>query len=311
MLRYVLRRLLESVPVLVLASVGVFMLVRLVPGDPAAAMLGPNATPQDLATLRDQLGLNGSPVIQYLHWVRAVLHFDFGRSIEYHLPVRQLIRTQIEPTLQLALAAYVFSLIVGIGLGIWAARSTVGNMVANAYSAVAIGFPVFVLGIFLLLFLSVEWHLFPTSGARSFTNDPGGALKRLVLPSLSLGALAGAVLLRFVRTSVRQVFSEDYIRTARAKGLSDRVVTFRHALRNALIPVITVAALQLGRLLGGAVIIEIVFSRPGLGRLIVDGVLARDYPLIQALILLFVATFIGVNLVADVAIGMVDPRVRL
>jgi peptide/nickel transport system permease protein len=310
MVRYIVRRLVEAVPVLLLASFAVFMLVRLVPGDPASALAGPDATPEQVQQLRVQLNLNGNPFVQYVHWLGHAFEGNFGSSIQYRLPVAHLIRTQLEPTLQLGLAAYIFCLIVGIGLGVMAARSSLWNYIANIFAGIAIGVPTFVLGILLLVLFAAQWQVLPSGGWASFTDDPGLALKDLILPTVALGCITSAVLMRFVRTSLRQVLQQDYIRTARAKGIAERSVVMSHALRNALIPVITVSALQVGRLLAGALVIELVFARPGLGRLIVDGVQARDYPLIQALILLFVLVFILVNLIADVTYGLVDPRIR-
>jgi peptide/nickel transport system permease protein len=311
MTRYLSAKLLEIIPVLILASFAVFMLVRMVPGDPALALAGPDATPQQIQDLRAQLGLTGSPFTQYVRWISNAAHFDFGNSIQYREPVSKLIRSQVEPTLQLALAAYLLSLVVGVSVGILAARSRGWNYFANVGAGLAIGFPTFVLGIVLLDLFAAQWRLLPPGGWASVTSDPVQAARRLLLPTVALAAITGAVLMRFVRTAMKQVLNEDYIRTARAKGLKERTVVFRHALRNALIPVITVAALQVGRLLGGALIIEIVFARPGLGRLLVDGISARDYPLIQALILLLVLVFVLVNLAADVMYGVVDPRIRL
>ena len=310
MTQYIVRRLVEAVPVLLLASFGVFMLVRFVPGDPAAQLAGPDSTPQQVQQLREQLHLTGNPVVQYVHWLGNAAQGNFGNSLQYGLPVAHLIRTQMEATLQLGIASYLFSMILGVGLGILAARSSAWSFIANAFAGLAIGVPTFVLGILLLVLFSARWGILPSGGWASFTSDPGKALKDLILPTVALGCITSAVLLRFVRASLRQVLDNDYIRTARAKGLSERTVVMTHALRNALIPVITVSALQVGRLLAGALVIELVFTRPGLGRLVVDGVRARDYPLIQALILLFVLVFILVNLVADVAYGLVDPRIR-
>lgn len=308
--RYIARRLMEIVPVLVLVSVFIFMLIRLVPGDPAALLAGSDATPEEVEQTREQLGLTGSPVTQYVRWLGDALRLDFGNSFRYRLPVSEVIRDQLEPTLQLGVSAYLFTLVVGIVGGVLAARSRTWNVVVNGIASVSVGFPTFVLGILLVVVFAVWLGWLPAGGAVSFTEDPLEAVKHLILPTIALGSVTAAVLMRFVRTAMRDVLSEDYVRTARAKGLRERVIINRHALRNALIPVITVSALQLGRLLGGALVVEQVFARPGLGRLLVGAIQGRDYVLIQALVLMLVLVFVFANLLADILYGLADPRVR-
>lgn len=303
--------MLEVVPVVLIVSFAVFMLVRMVPGDPARLIAGDNATPEQLQQTREQLGLTGSPISAYLDWLTGVFRLDFGRSFQFGLPVLDVIQGQLEPTLQLAISAYVFTLVFGIVFGVLSARSRSWNLFANGIAAIAVGFPTFVLGILLLVVFAVELNWLPAGGTASLLDEPMEAVKRLVLPTIALGSVTGAVLMRFVRTAMRDVLDEDYIRTARAKGLSELAVVRSHALRNALLPVITVSALQIGRLLGGALVVEQVFARPGLGRLLVGGILARDYLLVQTLILLFVLVFVMMNLLADLLYGLADPRVRL
>lgn len=303
--------MLEVVPVVLIVSFAVFMLVRMVPGDPARLIAGDNATPEQLQQTREQLGLTGSPISAYLDWLTGVFRLDFGRSFQFGLPVLDVIQGQLEPTLQLAISAYVFTLVFGIVFGVLSARSRSWNLFANGIAAIAVGFPTFVLGILLLVVFAVELNWLPAGGTASLLDEPTEAVKRLVLPTIALGSVTGAVLMRFVRTAMRDVLDEDYIRTARAKGLSELAVVRSHALRNALLPVITVSALQIGRLLGGALVVEQVFARPGLGRLLVGGILARDYLLVQTLILLFVLVFVMMNLLADLLYGLADPRVRL
>lgn len=310
MARFLARRLIEAIPVILLVSIFIFALVRLVPGDPAAFLAGNDATPQEVAQTRDRLGLNGSPVAQYFRWANHAIQLDFGDSFRYRVPVRSVIGDQLEPTLQLAGAAYLFTLVVGIAGGILAARGRWWNFAVNGVAAFSVGFPTFVLGILLLVLFAVKLQWLPAGGAVSFGDDPWQAIRHLILPTVALGSVTASVLMRFVRTAMRDVLDEDYIRTARAKGLAERIVVNRHALRNALIPVITVSALQLGRLLGGALVVEQVFARPGLGRLLVDAIQGRDYVLIQALILLLVLVFVLSNLLADLLYGVVDPRVR-
>jgi peptide/nickel transport system permease protein len=309
-LRFAVRRGIEVIPVLIVVSLVVFLIVRLIPGDPALLLAGADASPEEVERTRERLGITGSPFVQYGRWVWNVAQLDFGQSFRFGSPVLEVIRGQLEPTVQLAVSAYLFTLVVGILGGVLAARSQAVNMAANIIAAVGIGFPTFVLGILLLVLFSVELGWLPSSGAVSLTDDPVEAIKRLVLPTIALGSFTGAVLMRFVRTAVKDVLDEDYIRTARAKGLSEASVLRSHALRNAMLPVITVSALQLGQLLAGALVVEQVFARPGLGQLLVGGILARDYLLVQALILLLVVVFVLVNLLADMLYGLADPRVR-
>jgi peptide/nickel transport system permease protein len=310
MARFIVRRMIEVVPVILLVSVFIFALVRLVPGDPAAFLAGNDATPAEVEQTRDQLGLTGSPVTQYFRWMGNAVQLDFGNSFRYRVPVTEAIADQLEPTLQLALSAYLFTIVVGITGGILAARSRWWNVGVNGVAAISVGFPTFVLGILLLVLFAVELRWLPAGGSVSFAENPWEAIRHLILPTVALGSVTAAVLMRFVRTAMRDVLAEDYVRTARSKGLSERVVVNRHALKNALIPVITISALQLGRLLGGALVVEQVFARPGLGRLLVNAVQARDYVLIQALVLMLVLVFVFANLLADLLYGVVDPRVR-
>lgn len=256
MARFLFRRLLEVMPVLLLVSFAVFMLVRMVPGDPARLIAGDNATPEQLEQTREQLGLTGSPLAGYVDWLLGVMTLDFGRSFQFGLPVLEVIGGQLEPTLQLAISAYLFTLIFGIVFGVLSARSRAWNLIANGIAAFAVGFPTFVLGILLLVLFAVELRWLPAGGTASIVDEPLEALKRLILPTIALGSVTGAVLMRFVRTAMRDVLDEDYIRTARAKGLKELSVVRSHALRNAMLPVITVSALQVGRLLGGALVVE-------------------------------------------------------
>lgn len=308
--QFIGRRLLEVIPVLLLVSLFVFMLIRLVPGDPAAFLAGSDATAEEVEQTRDQLGLTGSPIVQYGRWVSNAMRFDFGDSFRYRLPVSEVIAEQVEPTLQLAISAYLFTLVAGIAGGILAARNRYMNTAINGIAALSVGFPTFVLGILLVVLFAVKLGWLPAGGAASFGDDPWEAIRHLILPTIALGSVTASVLMRFVRTAMRDVLAEDYVRTARAKGLRERTIVNRHALRNALIPVITVSALQLGRLLGGALVVEQVFARPGLGRLLVGAIQGRDYVLIQALVLMLVLVFVFANLLADILYGMADPRVR-
>ncbi|MHB8576473.1 MAG: ABC transporter permease [Dehalococcoidia bacterium] len=312
MLGYVIRRLGQALPVLFLASVAVFMVLRLVPGDPAVALAGPDATPQRVLEIRQQLGLTQSWPRQYLHWVGNLLHGDLGTSLRNGLSVGRLLKLSFPPTLELTLAAFPVAVLIGIPLGVAAGvrPRSAWDWALSGYTLVAIGIPHFLLGILMLWIFSVDLGWFPSSGRIAFTSDPGDSLKHLVLPALALGGSSAAVLARYTRTAVQQTMGQDFIRTARAKGLRNSTVVVRHGLRGSLIPVVTIVALQVGHLLAGAVVIEQVFTRPGLGRLVVDAIQNRDYLIVQSTLVVLVTIFIAVNLVADLSYGLLDPRVR-
>lgn len=304
--RYLLRRAIEALIVVFLASIAIFLIIRLIPGDPAVQVAGVDATPEQVAEIREDLGLNRPLLTQYTSWMAGVFQFDFGKSFTKRVPVEDLIRQSFPPTLELAVAAYIFALIVGVPLGIaaaiWAGKAP--DLLAGVYN-------LFTLGIILLWIFAVELDWFPVSGRVSITDDPLAAIHRLALPAMSLGAIIGAILARFIRASVAEVLAQDYIRTARAKGLQERVVVLRHALRNALIPVVTVVALQVGTVMAGAIVVEIVFTRPGFGLLMVDGITGRDYLLVQAMLAILVLIFVAANAAADIAYGFLDPRIRV
>ncbi len=311
--RYLLRRAIEALIVVFLASIAIFLIIRLIPGDPAVQVAGVDATPEQVAEIREDLGLNRPLLTQYTIWMAGVFQFDFGKSFTKRVPVEDLIRQSFPPTLELAVAAYIFALIVGVPLGIAAAiwAGKVPDLLAGVYNLFTLGIPNFVLGIILLWVFAVELDWFPVSGRVSITDDPLAAIHRLALPAMSLGAIIGAILARFIRASVAEVLAQDYIRTARAKGLQERVVVLRHALRNALIPVVTVVALQVGTVMAGAIVVEIVFTRPGFGLLMVDGITGRDYLLVQAMLAILVLIFVAANAAADIAYGFLDPRIRV
>ena len=313
MLRYILRRVLLAVPTLVLASAAIFLILHLIPGDPAAIVAGADATPAQVAAVRKDLGLDQPLVVQYGIWVDHVLRGDFGNSLIGKYPVWDQIKRAYPATLELTIGALVLALLIAVPLGLLAAlhpRSWLDRAI-SALSAFGIGIPNFLLGILLILVFSLNFTHLPVSGRVPVTEDPGAGLKTLLLPAVTLAVGIGAVLTRFVRSALLEVLGEDYVRTARAKGLHGGTVIRRHALRNALIPVITVLGIQIGRLLGGAVIVEAVFAWPGMGRLAVQAILTRDYTIVQAALLLLVMAFIVVNLLVDIAYGLLDPRVRV
>jgi peptide/nickel transport system permease protein len=310
---YVIRRLLEGVPVLILASIFVFGLLHLVPGDPAANLAGPDASDEDVEIIREQLGLDEPVVQQYLTWVGDALTGDLGTSFRNSRPVASLVEAALWPTLELTIVAFAIELVLGITLGVMAGTRlrSAWDWGLSAFTIVGIAVPHFVMGLALLYVVSFRFGWLPIGGRVSILDDPVEAVRYLALPALVLGLTGGAVLARFVRTSVSQVMNQDYIRTSRAKGLRERAVVIRHALRNGLVPVVTVMALQFAGLLTGSVVVESVFSRPGIGRLVVGAIQARDYPVVQGALLLLVVVFITINLLADLMYGLLDPRIRV
>ena len=283
----------------------IFIAIRVVPGDPALAILGPDASPADLSALRARLGLDRPIVIQYLEYLGRTVRLDLGNSIRLEAPVLGVIMERFPLTALLAFTAIVLAVGLSFPLGILAAlkRHSVIDSAVSAFSLVGQSVPSFWLGIVLILIFARQLRLLPSAGAESW--------KHLILPSLTLALIFTGVLTRLVRSGMLEVLAEDYVRTAHAKGLAPRLVVIRHALPNMLIPVVTVIGLQLGHLLGGAVIIETVFGWPGIGRLLVDAIFHRDYPLVQGAVFFITAGFIIINLMVDLSYGYLDPRVRL
>jgi ABC-type dipeptide/oligopeptide/nickel transport system permease component len=313
MLRYIIRRVVMALPTLILASLAIFLILHLIPGDPAAIVAGGDATPAQVAAVRKDLGLDKPLVAQYAIWIGHVLRGNFGNSLIGKYPVWDQIKRAYPATLELTIAALLLALLLAVPLGILAAlhpRSWLDRAI-SAFNAFAIGIPNFLLGILLILIFSLNFLHLPVGGRVPVLEDLGAGLKTLLLPAVTLSVGITAVLTRFIRSALLEVLNEDYIRTARAKGLPGAAVVRRHALRNALIPVITVLGIQVGRLLGGAVIVEAVFAWPGMGRLAVQAILTRDYTIVQAALLLLVTAFIVVNLIVDIAYGFLDPRVRV
>ena len=313
MTSFLIGRFGQGIAVVVLASILVFLAMRLIPGDPAALLAGQDATPADVEAVRERLGLNDPLVEQYLDWLGGVVQGNFGESFARGIEVGRLMSSAALPSAELAVAGYLFALVLGVPLGIFAGLRPGGgpDYVATGFTMFTLGIPNFVLGILLIWVLGVVLDVFPITGRVSITEEPLEALKFLVMPMIAVGAGTAAVLARFVRASIIETLNQDYVRTARAKGLRERAVVLRHAMRNALIPVITVAALQIGFLISGAVIVEVVFARPGFGSLIIAGVQSRDYQLIQGMLVVLVTVFVVVNVLADVAYGLADPRIRV
>ncbi|MFN7642919.1 MAG: ABC transporter permease [Burkholderiales bacterium] len=312
MLSFLPRRLLQLIPTLFLVSVLIFGLQQLLPGDPALVMAGEEKDPAVIEQIRQRYRLDQPLPMQYLYWVGGVLRGDLGESMRLGLPVSQLIAEKLPVTLQLATMAMTFALLIGIPAGVLSAvkKGTAWDVGANVFALWGLSTPNFWLGIMLIFLFSVQLGWLPASGYVSPFEDLGQSLAATVMPAFVLGNAIAAVLMRHMRSAMLQAMGADYVRTARAKGLRERAVVLRHALRNALTPVITLGALEFGTLLSGAVLTEQVFSIPGFGKLIVDAVFNRDYAVVQGVVLVTATVYILLNLLADVLYVLVNPRLR-
>ena len=310
--KYLLRRLGTIVPTLVLVSMLVFGLQQLLPGDPAVILAGEDQDPGVVAYLRQKMHLDQPLPVQYLYWVGGVLRGDLGESLRIQKPVLDLVAEKLPVTLQLASMAIVIAVLIGVTAGVVSAvrRGTAWDYAANLFALWGLSIPNFWLGILFILLFAVRLGWLPASGYVSPFEDLRGNLAAMIMPAFGLGNAFAAVLMRHTRSSMLNVMSADYVRTARAKGLSERVVVLKHALRNALIPVITLGALGFGELLGGTVLTETVFTIPGFGKLVVDAVFNRDYAVVQGVVLVTATAFIVLNLLADLAYFAVNPRMR-
>ena len=312
MLTFILRRLIATIPVMGVVALFVFLLLHLSPGDPATVIAGDYASPADIARIRAQLGLDQPLYIQFTNWLAQLSRGDLGISIFSNLPVSQLILQRVEPTLSLALLTLLIAIFVAVPLGIlaaWKAGTWVDRTVM-AFSVLGFSTPVFVLGYALIYVFALKLGLFPVQGFVSISDGLVPFLHRLILPSITLSVIFIALFARITRASILEILNEDYIRTARAKGLGDTSILSRHALPNAAVPIITVIGIGFALLIGGVVVTESVYNIPGLGRLTVDAVLRRDYPVIQGIILVFSALYVLVNLIIDVLYVALDPRIR-
>lgn len=312
MITFVSRRLFQSIPVLFLSSLFVFFFIRLIPGDTAMVMAGPNATPEQVAALRARFGTDQPLLTQYISWMGRMAQGDLGTSYVGQRPVATLIIQRIPATLQLAVGAMAMVILVGGSLGIFSGvrpRHPASRLI-GVFSALALATPTFWLGILLILLFSVSLHWLPASGYVSLTEDPIRAIQLLLLPSITLGMGGTAVLIRFLHSSISETIGADFVRTAHAKGLRERMVVGKHVLKVALLPVVTIMAIQFGYLLGGAVITEAIFGWPGVGRLTLDAIGNRDYLIVQSTMLLFVITFIVINILADIGYAFLDPRIH-
>lgn len=310
--RYALKRLLLAIPTLLAMVTAVFVLARLVPGDPAMVILGDKASEASLAALRAQLGLDEPMYVQYLTFMRDVLTLDLGTSLTSGRPVLSEIRQVLPYTIELTVAAMAIGLAFGLPLGVHAAlrRNRLGDYLGRIVSLIGLSFPAFVSGVLLLLVFAIELGWFPVLGVGRTGGGLADRLRGLALPALNLGLIMMAYIMRVTRSAMLGVLGEDYVRTARAKGALGWRLVLRHGLRNALIPIVTVVGLYFGALIGNSVLTEIVFNRPGLGKLIIGALNARDYTLLQGLMIVFASFVVAINTLTDLAYGAIDPRVR-
>ena len=312
MLSYILRRVLSTLPVMGIVALFVFSLLYIAPGDPAAVIAGDQASPADVERIRQGLGLDRPFLIQFGSWLWHILHGDLGTSIFTNLPVAAMIAQRIEPTFSLMAITLVLTILVAVPLGVvaaWKAGSWVDRSIM-AFAVFAFSLPVFVVGYVLAYVFALQFEWLPVQGYTPLAAGLWPWLQNLILPALALGSVYIALIARITRASMLEVLQQDYVRTARAKGLGQRNILFVHALKNAAVPIVTVIGIGIALLIGGAVVTESVFAIPGLGRLTIDAILRRDYPVIQGIVLLFSFLYVLVNLMVDVTYTLVDPRIR-
>ncbi len=309
---YLLKRIFALIPVLLLVSIFVFLLLRLTPGDPAAILAGDAATPEQLERIREAMGLNEPILTQYFTWMGKVFQGDLGTSLISGVPVMDMVSKRIGPTISIAILTIIIAILVAIPMGVVAAwrHRTWADYLVMSFSVLGFSVPVFLVGYVLLLIFSVNLGWLPVQGYKPISSGLGGFLERAILPALTLASIYIALIARMTRAAMLDVLGEDYIRTARAKGVSDRRLLFVHALKNAAVPVVTIVGSGFALLISGVVVTESIFNIPGVGRLTVDAVLARDYPVIQAMILLTSALYVCVNLLIDLSYTLFDPRIR-
>lgn len=310
---FLFRRLLSTLALLFVVATIIFFLIHLVPGDPALTIVGEEqATPEKLAAVRAKLGLDRPLHVQYAIWLTRLARGDLGKSLVTARPVGYDLALRLPRTFELIAAAVALAIIVGIPLGVLAARhhNSSLDVGASVLALLGVSAPVFVTGTLLVLVLSVQWRVLPSSGWTAFAADPSGHVARLLMPAAVLAMSMSAVIMRMTRSSLLEVILQDFVRTARAKGLPERLVLFRHALRNSLIPVVTVIGVQMGNLLGGSVIVEEVFAWPGVSTYLITGVSQRDYPVVQGVVLIICLAFVLINLAVDLLYGLLDPRIK-
>ncbi len=311
-MKWLLSRVAQAIAVMFGVTTALFLVLRSVPGDPAAVIAGPSASPATIAAIRAQYHLNDPIALQYWHWITSVLSGNLGTSLAYQVPVATLIRQALLPSLELLAAALLIGVTSGVALGVLAAthQRKTADLAVSGFTAGALGMPAFWVGLLLILLFSVDLRWVPSGGWANIFTQPAKGFETLILPAVTLGLGVAAVQARFARAAMIEALNGDYVRTARAKGASERTVVWKHALRNALLPVVTITGIQIGVLLGGVVIIENVFSRPGLGTVITNAIASRDYPVVQGVTLVLVAAFSVINLAIDVLYTYIDPRIR-
>jgi peptide/nickel transport system permease protein len=312
MFAYIVRRILATIPVMAVVAIFVFALLYLSPGDPAAIIAGDTATVDDILRIRAKLGLDQPVYIQFGEWVWRLMHGDLGISIFTNLPVAKLIQQRLEPTVALSVATLIVSIAVAIPMGVlaaWKAGSWIDRVVM-VFAVLGFSVPVFVLAYILIFVFAIWADILPVQGYVSITSGLWPFLSHIILPSAALGMIFAALIARITRASMLDVLSQDYIRTAQAKGLSNQQVLIGHALKNAAVPIVTIIGIGVALLIGGVVVTETVFAIPGLGRLTVDAILRRDYPIIQGIILVFSGAYVLVNLLVDLSYTLIDPRIR-
>lgn len=312
-MKYLLRRLLLAIPVVILVTIMVFSLMHILPGDPATVILGQEATPEAVAALRDQLGLNKPIIVQYLTWLVGVLHGDLGRSLVDHTPVSQLILQRLPATLELTIGTFIVAILIALPAGIISAarqRSWV-DYFSTTFALGGMSIPHFWLGMMFIVLFAVKLGWLPASGYVPLWQNPAANLAAMIMPIVATGLRESAILMRMVRSSLLEVMDADYIRTAYSKGLKERNVIFRHALKNAFVPVLTTSGLMIAGLLGGLVITESIFSIPGYGKLIVDSIFTRDFVTVQGAILVSALLVVVINLIVDVLYTVIDPRIKM
>ncbi|MEM6712692.1 MAG: ABC transporter permease [Pseudomonadota bacterium] len=312
MISYVIQRVLATIPVMAIVAIFVFLLLRLTPGDPAAILAGDAATPAQLERIRERLGLNEPLYAQFLTWMGQLLRGDLGTSLISNTSVAEMIGNRIGPTINIALMTIIISVALAVPMGViaaWRHQSAIDFMVMT-FSVLGFSVPVFVIGYIFMQIFAIELRWLPVQGYTSPSEGLGAFFARAILPSLTLSTIYVALIARMTRASMLEVLGEDYVRTARAKGVHENLVLFRHALRNAAVPILTIIGTGFALLISGVVVTESVFNIPGIGRLTVDAILARDYPVIQAMILLTAGIYVVVNLIVDVSYCFFDPRIR-
>jgi peptide/nickel transport system permease protein len=312
MFAYVVRRVLATIPVMAVVALFVFSLLYIAPGDPAAVIAGDQATPADIERIRASLGLDRPYLVRFGAWLWDILRGDLGTSIFTNLPVSTMIAQRIEPTLSLMLVTLLLAITVAVPMGVVAAwkQGTIVDRAVMGFAVLGFSVPVFVVGYLLAYYFALEWDLLPVQGYTPFARGFWPWLENLILPAIALGTVYIALIARITRATMLEVLSQDYIRTARAKGVGQRGILFLHALKNAAVPIVTVIGIGIALLIGGAVVTESVFAIPGLGRLTVDAILRRDYPVIQGVVLLFSFVYVLVNLAIDLLYTLFDPRIR-